>query len=726
MKKILDLINWKFHLGEIKMYEYHSHDVIYDMSKAGSKLGSKDAYLTLNEWCDVTVPHDYCIAQDTDRTAAPSHGYKPRNVGWYYTTFDLPEGFDGTTLIDFEGVSNECEVYVNSALVCRNYSGYTGFICDVSDYLLPTGNTITLRVDSSNWEGWWYEGSGIYRPARIHFCDKAYFMPMETYFKNEKVDGGWHIFAEYEVKGEGNCDVYLTLTDMDGKAIYEGAPDFVLKDAKLWSPDEPYLYTATLTLKSSGEVLDTNTARIGLRDIEWRVDGGMYLNGEKCLVKGICCHQDHSGVGIAVPRELIRWRIKKLRELGCNAYRVAHHNPSSEFLDICDELGMMVMSENRKFGSSEDILAETRYMVKNCRNHPSVFLYSLFNEEPWQKEIRGKRFADKLTLEIHKYDNSRAITGAINLAENINGESAADVLDVMGMNYSIHKYEKLYNAQKKVVLGTENGPVFATRGEVFTDTEKQVYGNYGDECPVWGQTIEDTLETAKIHPWVAGVFLWSGFDYRGEPQPMEWPSVSSHWGVCDICGFEKDIYYLVKSYYVSEPVLHLLPKWENFKNGEEVRVAAFTNMDSVTLYVNGKDVGTAKVKENRAEWRVPFEAGEIRAVGVRGDENITDILTTSGTAAKLSVDVAVDDGRYKVINVTVCDKDGRHVANADDTVKISIENGRLIGCGNGNPNDPMPGICYEVKAFHGKCQFIVEGNGVKIVLSADGLEKAIV
>ena len=718
MKTTLDLINWKFHLGEIKMYEYHSHDVIYDMAKAGGKLGSKDAYLTLNEWQDITVPHDYCIAQDTDRSCAPSHGYKPRNVGWYYTTFDLPENFDGTALIDFEGVSNECEVYVNSTLVCRNYSGYTGFICDVSDYLKPAENTITLRVDSSHWEGWWYEGSGIYRPARIHFCDKAYLMPMETYVKTEKVDGGWRIHAEYDLIGDG--EVTLTLADMDGNVVHDGATDFVLADAKLWSPDEPYLYTATLTVRQSGEVCDTASVRIGLREIEWRVDGGMYLNGEKCLIKGICCHQDHSGVGIAVPRELIYWRVNKLRELGCNAYRVAHHNPSREFLDVCDELGMLVMSENRKFGSSEEILAETRYMVKNCRNHPSVFLYSLFNEEPWQKEIRGKRFAEKLTAEIHKYDTSRATTGAINLAENIDGESAADVLDVMGMNYSIHKYEKLYNYQKKVVLGTENGPVYATRGEVNTDYEAQVYGNYGDECPTWGQTIEDTLETAKVHPWVAGVFLWSGFDYRGEPQPMEWPSVSSHWGVCDICGFEKDIYYLVKSYYRSEPVLHLLPKWEGFKRGEEVRVATFTNMDKVTLYVNGRDVGTVTVKECRAEWRVPFEAGEIRAVGVRGDERATDVLVTPGAPAKLVVDV-IGQGRHKAINVTVCDENGVHVSCADNVVKIAVEGGTLIGCGNGNPNDPMPGICHEVKTFHGKCQFIVEGVGARATLSADEL-----
>lgn len=719
MHAIIDLTNWKFHLGEVQKFERHHHNAIYSMTKAGFMHGKDKYFIESNNWQDVTVPHDYCIAQETDPTCAPSHGYKPRNVGWYYTEFDVTDDIEAV-LLDFEAVATACEVYVNGTLACRNHSAYTGFVCDVTDYIKSGKNRVALRVDSSHWEGWWYEGAGIYRPARVHLFKKAAFWPMESHILTQKCGDVWQISLQSKIWGSPDHHINLTLFDADGAKLCEGESPLSLSNARLWSPEGPYLYTLKAELTVDGIVVDTETHRVGLRTVEWQTEGGMFLNGERYFVKGICLHQDHAGVGIAVPRELLRWRLEKMKALGCNALRSAHHNPSRELLELCDELGLFVMSENRNFTSSEETLAEVRYLVKNSRNHPSVFIYSLLNEEPWQLEGRGKRIAARLKAEILNYDASRAVTGAINGAENITGESAADVLDVMGMNYSIHKFEKLFATQKKVILATENGPVFATRGEVHSDKTRQVWGNYATECADFGQTIEDTLETALSHPFVAGVFLWSGFDYRGEPQPFEWPSVNSHWGVCDTCGFEKDIYYLVKSYYSVAPVLHLLPAWQDFAPGDPVHVAVFTNMTEVTLTLNGQVVGRATVKECRADFTIPFAPGTLTATGTKNNVCIQDSVTTADAPARLITE-AFGDGRYQIINVTVTDQNGTPCANAAHSVTATVKNGHIIGCGNGNPNDPMPGIAETVTCFHGKCQFIVEGTKATVTLCADGL-----
>ncbi len=707
MKITENLINWKFHLGEIKLWEKLTHDACYNATKAGRMLGKNLYYIEGNEWTDITVPHDFCITQKADpELGSESNGYKPRVCGWYYTKFDMPERADGEVWLEFEGVGSRCDVYVNGILATRNFSGYTGFMCEISDSLVKEGNIITVRADNYRLEGWWYEGAGIYRPVKLHFTSGGYIKPLETHIKQTLINGGWQVDVSCEACGADKYEIRSYLYGGD-ELIASGSPSFNLIDPRLWSPDAPYLYTLKLELTVNGEVADSEIHKIGFRTVEWRTDGGMFINGERTFVKGICCHQDHGGVGLAVPELLIRYRLEKLKKTGCNAYRCAHHNVSSEFLSICDELGILVMNENRSFNSSEETLEEIRYMVKNSRNHPSVFLYSLFNEEPLQKEIRGKRIAAKLKNAILELDTDRAITGAINGAEVINGESAADVLDVMGMNYSIFAYEKLYKAQGKVILGTENGPVYATRGVYKADREKQVYGNYGDDLTAFGQSYEATLKAAKEHDYIAGVFLWSGFEYHGEPQPFTWPSVLSHWGMCDICGFEKDIYYYVKSFYTDEPMIHLLPAWQDYAEGEIVRVCAFTNCGSVKLYLNGESVGEAVVSDNKAEFNIPFKAGTLRAEGYANGKTVCDAVSTPGEGRTLDIDVTTD-GRFRIIDVTAVDEKGCPVNSADYPITLNACGGRIIGSSNGDPNSPIDCTADTVKLFHGKCQFIVD------------------
>lgn len=722
MKSVLNLKNWHFHLGEIKLWDRVDHDVCYSATKAGGMLGKKGFFIDNNEWQDVTVPHDFCISQPAVPDGMESNGYKPRVCGWYYTEFDVPTGMKGDVYIDFEGVASHCEVYVNGVLVTRHYSGYTGFICEISDYILPINNIIALRVDNSRFEGWWYEGAGIYRPARIHFTDGPYLMPMETHIMQTELDGKWTVGVRYKAVG-GEYSLKTSLFDAQENAVSEGGIELEIAKPELWSPDEPYLYTLKLELCWGDEVCDTEIHRIGFRTVEWRVDGGMFLNGVRTFVKGICCHQDHGGVGWAVPRTLIEYRLKKLKKMGCNAYRCAHHNVSAEFLDICDELGILVMNENRNFLSTEEVLDEVRYMVKNSRNHPSVFLYSLLNEEPLQKEIRGKRIAAKLKNAILELDESRAITGAINGAESIVGESAADVVDVMGMNYSIGSYEKLFKAQNKVVLGTENGPVYATRGVYKTDREAQVYSSYGDELTSFGQSYEATLKEATEKDYVAGVFLWSGFEYHGEPQPFVWPSVLSHWGMCDICGFEKDIYYLVKSFYSDEPTVRIVPGWQDYAEGEQVRVAVFTNGSAVRLYLNGELIGTSQALDNRAEFTVRYCPGILTAEADFGNVTVSDSTATAGETERLECAVS-GDGVYSIIDISAVDCNGIDVNRADNTVTLTAEGGKIIGCCNGDPNTPLDCTADSIPLFHGKCQFVVEklDESMHVKISSCGLD----
>jgi len=709
MKTTVELINWKFHKGEIKLWDIPDHNACYNATKAGRMLGNGLSYIENNDWQDVTVPHDFCILDKADpEKGAESNGYKVRGVGWYYTSFDLPDGIDGDVWLEFEGVASRADVYVNGSIVTRHYSSYTGFFAEISDFLYSTDNIIAVRADNLRLEGWWYEGAGIYRPARLHFTSGAYFMPMETHIKQTSRGDKWSVDADVKVIGTSEYTVSARLSDADGNIIYEGNLPFDVDTPKLWSPDLPYLYSLELSLICGGEICGREEHRIGFRTVKWRTDGGMFINGKRTFVKGICNHQDHAGVGWAVPALLIRYRLEKLKKMGCNAYRCAHHNVSAEFLSICDELGIMVMNENRNFVSNEETLDEIRYMVKNSRNHPSVFLYSLLNEEPLQKEAVGKRIADRLKAAILELDTDRAITGAINGAENIEGKSAADTVDVMGMNYSIFAYEKLYERQKKVILGTENGPVYATRGVYASDKTAQIYGSYGDELTAFGQSYEDTLRAVKAHDYIAGVFLWSGFDYHGEPQPFTWPSVVSHWGMCDICGFEKDIYYHVMSFYSDEPMIHVLPIWQDFEEGEPVRVATFTNCPKVRLYIGGDMIGEADVTDNRAEFTVPYKKGTLTAEGIGDGISVSDSVSSAGEFSSLDCKVRTD-GRYKIIDITAVDERFVHVNAVSDTVSVSVSGGRVIGCGNGDPNAPLDCCADTVPMFHGKCQFIIEG-----------------
>ena len=743
---LIELLNgWKFCLGDVKRWERVDHHICYDVTKAGNEVGDMKVFLEENSWQEVCVPHDWNTYQSSQPDAYPSNGFKPRGVAWYYNEFDLPEYDENScVLLEFEGIMGESVVYVNGVLAARNESGYTGFTTDISDYLLPgEKNIIVVSVDNTRWEGWWYEGAGIYRPVHLHIKPETHFTHRGTFINPVFSGSEWIVdltcavesctknSAKYEIKAHIYSPFRSLVCEMNAadecKAYGQSTTKLfsAIHDPCLWSPSNPALYRADIGLWIGGMQVECEQIRFGFRHIEW-TDRGMFLNGQKTPVNGICCHQDHVGVGIALNKSLTRYRVEKLKQMGCNAYRCAHNCPSEDLLNICDELGMLVMAENRHYRSSDEVMKQLDEMVLLCRNHPSVFLYSLFNEEPWQAEKRGLRMAEKMLRRVKLNDDTRAVTAAMNGGV-LTHENASDVLDVAGMNYFIYDYMNYANRRPgHPMVGTENGPLYATRGVYRDDPVKQVYNSYGLTTAKFGQPLQETMEQVAAADHVAGQFVWGGFDYRGEPQPYEWPSVFSHWGLTDNCGFEKDTFYMLKSYYSDEPMLHLLPHW-NWTQGETVRICVMTNCDTAELLINGVSLGSKQVVRNRAEWEAHFEPGEIKAIAKKGNINLTDTIHTSGPAAGLEVvDAASDpDHDCSIINVRLLDKDGYPVAgeNIDREVRFIICSGTLIGTGNGNPNGIQPDVTDVIRTFSGRCQALIrpENGHISVTVSCEGL-----
>ena len=721
--------NWQFHLGDLPRKQCLPIVESHACSKAGGAVRELDMFAEGVSWHAINVPHDWLTEQELDLTADAAGGYKYRGIAWYYVKFKLPETPIERAKLVFDGVLGQCTVYVNGVVAGRNFSGYNRFFCDVDAYLLPgEENEIALYVDARRFEGWWYEGAGLYRPVRIEFRENTCFDRENCFIHSEKSGEDWFVTADLAVLGEEN-KVEAKLLDTDGGEISKaesenGTLRLPVPEPKLWSPDNPYLYTLSCSLKGSQ---DTLAVKVGLRTIEWIAEKGMFLNGEHYPVKGICCHQDHAGVGAAVPEELMEYRITTLKQFGINAYRSAHHAPAESLLDICDRLGMLVMVENRHFAASEDVLKQLDALVKMSRNHPSVFLYSLFNEEPWQQEERGRRIAEKMRNRIRLLDATRAITGAQN-GGMLEKSNASDVLDVIGANYCLKDYDLVHErTPDKVILGTENCPTCATRGVYHADPKRQVFACYGEQLVDFAESLDETMETVFSRPYVAGCFVWCGFDHRGEPTPYDWPSVVSHWGFHDECGFAKDTAYLLGAWYREDLCVHLLPHW-NWQPGETVCVCAFTNGDAAELFLNGKSLGEVTPVMRKAFWQVAFTPGELKVVAKKNGVAVQDQVKTADKPQRLLLTDAVServDSRIRVINISAVDENDTLVPDFCNELEITVAEGTLLGVGNGNPNSHHHQKASCIHLFNGRAQVIVTA-GAKVQVGCVGLPVVII
>ena len=724
-------------------------------------------------WQEVKVPHDWVTILPYADVASHSHGYKTvgykypeTSVGWYRKTINIPASDLGKHIaLKFDGIFRNARVWFNGFYMGTEPSGYATQVYDVTEYVNYGGdNLICVRADATLEEGWFYEGAGIYRDAWLLKSAAVSVAPFGTfvYADLKQPYDKATIHVETEVNNHSlttqQCEVSHRLLDADGREVAKSESSTIMLRAKqtlntqlltlnlsaphLWSPADPYLYKVETTVKVDGCVTDVYETTTGIRDIEFDADRGFLLNGQPLKLKGVNMHQDHAGVGAAIPDALQAWRIKQLKKMGCNAYRASHNPMTPALLDICDREGILVIDENRLTGINEEHLRLLERMIKRDRNHPSVILWSNGNEE-WGMEntIQGTRIAAAMREYTHLLDPTRHSTIA-----NAGGREMVKGLDVVGFNYIVQNdvdNQKKNNPTWKIV-GTEETTGCGTRGWYFKD--EKYPGRMVSLNRTMEQNYENIIERGwKFYderPWAAGLFYWTGFDYRGEPNPLSYPAHDSEFGILDYCGFPKDEAYYLKSWWTDEPVLHIFPHWNlQGHEGEEVEVWAYSNCDEVELTVNGKKLGRQPMPRNgHLKWKAVYQPGRVEATGYKNGKRIlTKTIETTKAAAKVVLkadrqQIAADGQDMAIVNIELHDQKGRFVPNASPVLTFCLEgDANIIGCGNGDPSylgsdhpDKQPCHTFSIPAFNGRAQVLIQSgklpSTVTLKCTADGLK----
>ena len=701
-------------------------------AKTGNGDGAAAAGFDDRTWRTLDLPHDWAVELPFDGRGSHSHGYKAigRNfpdtsVGWYRKSFFIPSSDLGRRIsVEFDGVFRDSIVWVNGHYLGREESGYTGFGYNIGEFLNYGGNNvIAVRVDATMEEGWFYEGAGIYRHVWLVKSGPLHVGRNGTFVTSEVKDNAADVTARVTVVNEGvnaaTFDVEQTIVDADGKAVAQGqvrqaalkswdSGEFscVMKVAnpKLWSIETPQLHKLVTTIRSGSTVVDQYETPFGIRSIRFDPNQGFFLNGKHVELKGSNNHQDHAGVGAAIPDALQDFRIARLKTFGCNAYRCSHNPPTPEMLDACDRLGMVVLDENRLMGASEDQLDHLKQMIVRDRNHPCVIAWSLGNEE-WSIEgnEKGARIASTMQAFAKHLDPTRGTTVAISGGW---GGGISTVIDIMGYNYIYTKDTDQQHAQfpNQPGMGTEESTARGTRGIYFSDRPNAHLAAVLELPPdpgVSGGNMETGWKHYAARPYLAGLFYWTGFDYRGEPNPFSFPAVSSQFGILDTCGFPKYSFYYLKSWWMDEPMVHIVPHWNwPGREGQEIDVMCFGNCGEVELFLNGRSLGRKTMEKNgHLEWKVKYEPGTLLARGYKdGREIATDKVETTGEPAAIQLipdraTIKADGEDVSVITVQVNDAQGRMVPTAGNPIAFGIQGpGKIIGVGNGDPSSHEPDV----------------------------------
>lgn len=716
--------DWRFNFGhQYDTEKDFNHGTAYFsyLAKTGNGDGPAAQGFDDRAWRLLDVPHDWAVEQPFTEEGSFSHGFKAagkgfpeRNIGWYRKKIEIPQEDLGRIItLKFDGVFRNSKVFFNGYYLGTEESGYDSFEYDVTDYINYGGeNTIAVRVDASMEEGWFYEGAGIYRHVWLQKTNPLHVVQNGTYVTSDVYTDYAMVTAKVSVENKGNykgdVQVVQTVFNPRGKQVDSAtentkAPQFYqttdvtsifkIFDAELWDLDNPNLYLLVTEVKQNGIVIDRYETTFGIRSIRFDAEKGFFLNGKNIKLKGTNNHQDHAGVGTAIPDGLQYWRIKQLKAMGSNAYRCSHHPPTPELLDACDRLGMLVIDETRLMGVNKVHLESVKEMIERDRNHPSIICWSVGNEE-WNIEgnIKGERITQTMQEYSHSIDPTRPVTVGISSGFR---SGISSVVEIMGYNYlgngDIDAHRNEFKQQPG--MGTEEGSTFATRGIYFTDDEKHYQAAYDRKPRPTFYSIEEGWTFYAERDYLSGMFIWTGFDYRGEPTPYGWPSVTSYFGMMDVCGFPKDNVYYLKSWWGSEPVLHIMPHWNwKGKEGEVIPVWVYSNCDEVELFLNGKSLGKKKMKVNsHLEWNVNYKPGKLKAIGYKnGKKTLEQIRETSGEAKaiKLTADkqTLTGDSDIAMVTIEVLDKKGLPVPTADNDITFEVmSGGKIIGVGNGNP-----------------------------------------
>lgn len=736
----------------------------------GEDLPPVKARFDDSSWRQLDLPHDWAIELPFEAKANVQHGFKDidpakgTSIGWYRRSFDLPASDKGKSLsIEFDGVFRNSLVWLNGRCLGRHPSGYTSFVYDISSVANFGGaNTLVVRVDASRVEGWFYEGAGIYRHVWLVKTSPLRVDHWGTFVSSKISGADAQLTIQTDLRNDGAAVGAVELTseiidaggnpvaqlNTGGLSVAAGELKNVeqriaFKDAHLWSPESPYLYKLMTTVKTGGAVADVYETPFGVRTVRFDANQGFLLNEQHVLIKGTCNHHDHAGVGSALPDGLQSFRVEKLKEMGSNAYRTSHNPPTPELLDACDRMGMMVMDETRRMGRDPEAMGQLESLIRRDRNHPSVIMWSIGNEEGRD----GVQGSDEVGVPIctamqdlaHRLDPTRLCTVAMNGAWGI---GFSKVIDVTGYNYvtrgaksggmSVDDFRK--NFPEKLVVGTEDASTVCTRG-IYADDATAGYVSAYDKRGIASAEKWWTFYGAR--PYLPGSFVWTGFDYRGEPTPYKWPCISSHFGIYDTCGFPKDNFYYYQAWWGDRPVLHLFPHWNwAGKEGQPIDVWVHSNLPEVELFLNGASLGRRKMTpRSHLQWKVNYTPGVLEARGYQsgsGEAVKFAQVRTTAAAAKLVVsatrkEINADGEDMAVIKVAVGDPQCDVVPTASNLVKFEVVgDGKIIGVGNGDPSCHEPDKATQRSAFNGLCMAIVQAGrqagDITVTAKAEGLE----
>jgi beta-galactosidase len=761
--------SWQFNLGDVPNAQSASFDD--------------------STWRSLDLPHDWSIELPFNQKSAAGAGggYLDGGTGWYRKTFTLPQSMTGKKVfIDFDGVYMNSDVWINGHDLGVHPYGYTSFQYDLTPYLNFDGsaNVIAVKVVNNQPTSRWYSGSGIYRNVWLEVTNPVHVDNWGTYVTTPNITTNADLTNSAEVDAAtavvnetaDNQTVLLTSTVLDSNnntvatttssnaiaagGTYKFAHVLNVSDAKLWSIDTPTLYTLKTEVSIGGNVVDTYNTSFGIRSFNFDPNTGFSLNGKSMKIQGVCLHQDLGSLGSSVNYAAIYRQLQIMKSMGVNAVRTSHNPPAPELLDAADILGIMVMDEAfDMWGTSKNSNDYGKYfnqkapdgltwaqkdiqsMVNRDKNHASVIIWSIGNEISDTKTAAGVTTAKNLRDWVKAIDTTRPVTCAIAYWDTINtySQQVNALMDIAGYNYGESKYDSDHAAYpNRVILGTETVSEFSSRGvyhfpvnstKTWSDYQSSAYGTSTNF-----RTAEDAWYQDKNRSFVAGEFIWTGFDYIGEPTPYSWPAKSSYFGAVDTAGFPKDEYYFYKSQWTTTPMVHILPSW-NWQTGQTIPVWAYTNAATVELFLNGKSLGVQTNNPNgptfHLAWNVAYEPGTLKAVAKDKDGNVvaTNEVKTAGDAAKIVLkedrSLIKSDGQdLAFIEADVVDKDGNLVPNADNLINFTVTGGKIVGVDNGNPIDHSSYQASSRNAFSGKALVIVQSTNAagKITVTASSAQ----